>query len=163
MLGPNPVHRLAKPFLFTSALACSKAAPPAVEVAPSPPSTAAPSTAVVSPIAPCASSPPAAPLTDPSSLRIEDYPKILNGEDAQGREVVRTESDKVACVIPGGPILRRPGRRAPPTDVPCPPGMETDGWKACIGGTVHATERGDACVCTHLGNPPPPLRRVPCP
>lgn len=53
---------------------------------------------------------------------------------------------------------RPPGMYPPPTDVPCPPEMQSEVWKECVGDLVMSNDAGTACQCFLTGNPPPPAR-----
>jgi hypothetical protein len=91
---------------------------------------------------------------------------MLNPTDAEGRTIFR--SAEGACYIQLPPPSPEAGTPAvsfrPPVRRPvdCPPAMLTAGWEACAGGTLREGE-GDDCLCTVLGNPPPPPRVVACP
>jgi len=51
----------------------------------------------------------------------------------------------------------------PHVAVECPVGMLGHKWEACKGGTVRITDKGNACLCSMDGNPPPPDRLMKCP
>lgn len=56
-----------------------------------------------------------------------------------------------------------PGMVPPMAVVSCPAPMAEFLWSQCYTGTIYTDAAGETCVCSLMGNPPPPNRFVHCP
>ena len=98
-------------------------------------------------------------------VRLEDYPRLRNVEDAQKRAVFRGYTGDTCYVeLPwpkGKP--RMPGQGPPTEDVACPAPMKAAVWERCRGGSILAKNDGSDCICFQMGNPPPLPTKIACP
>ncbi len=93
------------------------------------------------------------------------FTRVLNPDHPEHGRIYRAADGTCFVHLPpepsdGPPISFRPPPRGP---VECPAPMTDPSWEVCAGGTLTATEQGDACLCAVMGNPPPPPRPVDCP
>ncbi len=71
---------------------------------------------------------------------------------------------------PAGCYVHMPFQTPPTSFVPpptaavgCPEEMASFAWTQCFHGTMYADPKGEACICSVDGNPPPPPRWIHCP
>lgn len=111
----------------------------------------------------------AKPDPDPNTPpRVVDFPTTLNPRDGEGRTIKRMwQGDQCFVDLPFPPLKpgehRRPGASPPSQVIACPASMLSPTYEQCRGGVVRGKNDGSACVCLVNGNPPPPVRRAPCP
>lgn len=138
-------------------LACSKAVDPEVPLSRNPP---APFDGVVVP----EPVPPPEPEPEPAPAGGDPEGRVLNGVHPEHGLIFRNPDGTCRVNLPfpeaeGPPISFRP----PPTEVvPCPVHMKDPSWDACFGRVTTGPASG-SCLCSVMGNPPPPPRIVSCP
>ncbi len=103
----------------------------------------------------------------PPTQRLEDYPKLVNPKDKDGRAIFLSGGTNCYVELPFGPLKpneqRPPGTPPPHKTVTCPKELSGPAWEACQGGTIHSKDDGKSCVCFRMGNPPYPPNLTTCP
>ena len=109
---------------------------------------------------PPAPAPPPAGAPDPTTAT-----RPLNAQHPEHGRIFRKQDATCYVHLPfppeeGPPVSFRP---PPMQDVPCPPSMTDPAWSECAYGSILANDDASACICTVMGNPPPPPRPTTCP
>lgn len=130
--------------------------------------TSAPIEAVEMPRSPTAAAgPPTAKATPDEHLDLHGFPVVVNPTDDQNRTIFSSGDGTCYIHLPFPALTpgeeRQPGTPPPSVPTQCPESMNDPTWKNCSGGTIHANEQADTCVCFVMGNPPYPPRRTQCP
>jgi hypothetical protein len=107
------------------------------------------------PIPPTSNPPPELERID-----LGQYKETLNARHAEHGTIYRRGSGE-GCEVHLPLEGRAPPGMVNTQDMDCPPEMDDVAWADCAGGMIHTN--GEDCVCSVMGNPPMPPRRVSCP